>query len=406
MKPAVVLACHTTGLFVIRALGSAGVPVHALTYDDMDMGHVSKYVLAKKNIHHPERFEEVFLDELLHYGERCGGGILIPTDDATLTVVSRHREELHRWYVVACPEWTIVEQFVDKRLTYALAEKIGIPGPKTHVPQSRETLSEFARSVGYPCIVKPVLSHRYFELFRKKLVIAENYDEMVQAYGEASNAGLDVMIQEYIPGEDCNGVNYNSYTWDGNPYVEFTAEKVRLSPPRWGVPRVVVSKKVDEIMENGRRIVAEMGFQGFACTEFKKDTRDGVYKLMEVNGRHNRSGMLAFHCGINFPMIEYNHLLKSELPSLQRYPEGIFWIDEFRDIGHSIRYFRRERYGLWSYLRPYLSNHVFAVFAWKDPKPFLKRFSDLLKCVFFPWRRIRGLFGRQERKRGGVIHEK
>lgn len=393
MTPAVVLACHTIGLSVIRALGSAGVPVHALTYDDMDMGHASKYVSAWRNIHHPERFEEAFLDEILEYGEKCGGAILIPSDDATLTVVSRHRKELKRRYVVACPEWEIVERFVDKRLTYALAEKIGIPCPRTHIPQSRETLSEFARSVGYPCIVKPVHSHRYFELFRKKLVIAESHEEMVEAYREASNAGLDVVIQEYIPGDDCNGVNYNSYVWGGRPYVEFTAEKVRLSPPRWGVPRVVVSKKVDEILENGRSIVAAMGFQGFACTEFKKDARDGVYKLMEVNGRHNRSGMLAVHCGINFPMIEYNHLLNGELPGRQRYPEGIYWIDEFRDIGHSILYLRKERYGVRNYLRPYLSEHVFAVFAWNDPKPFLKRLFDILKRAMSPLDRLRAWIG-------------
>jgi len=408
MIPAVVLACHTIGLSVIRALGSAGVPVHALTYDRMDMGHVSKYVKHKKFIPHPERFEDAFIDEVLDYRKISGGGILIPSDDATLSVVSRYKSALCGSYVVACPEWKIVERYIDKRITYELADKLGIPAPKTLVPRNLESLKEFARTVDYPCIVKPVLSHRYFELFRKKLVIAENFDEMNAAFLEAFDAGLDVMIQEYIPGDDCNGVNYNSYTWDGQPLVEFTAEKVRLSPPRYGVPRVVVSKKIDTVLENGRRILAEMGYNGFACTEFKKDARNGVYKLMEVNGRHNRSGLLAVYCGINFPMIEYNHLLKGELPGTdhyRRYKEGIFWIDEYRDIGHSIMYCRKERYGLRGYLRPYLAEHVYAVFEWGDPMPFLKRFGDLLGKVFSPFKKLWSLL-LDSRQKERVTHAK
>ncbi len=243
MKPAIVLACHTIGLTVIRALGSVGIPVHALTYDEMDMGQVSKYVTVTKNICHPERFEEEFIEGLLNYGRKIGGGVLFPSDDATVTVVSRHKEILSSCYTVACPEWKIVEQFIDKRLTYALADKIGIPSPKTLVPKNGEELAKFARAVEYPCIVKPVHSHRYYELFRKKLVIAKNQDEMAEAYQEASEAGFDVMVQEFIPGSDSSGVNYNSYTWNGRPCVEMTAKKVRLSPPTYGVPRVVVQRQ-------------------------------------------------------------------------------------------------------------------------------------------------------------------
>ncbi len=48
LKPAIVLASHTMGLAVIRALGIMGVPIVVVVYDEKeDMGYVSKYVKRK-----------------------------------------------------------------------------------------------------------------------------------------------------------------------------------------------------------------------------------------------------------------------------------------------------------------------------------------------------------------------
>jgi predicted ATP-grasp superfamily ATP-dependent carboligase len=377
VKPAVVLSCHTIGLAVIRALGREGVPVWAVSYDQNDMGQVSRYVAGKVLSCHPERSEREYVDLLAGLGQKLGRGVLIPADDATISVVSRHKQELERYYVVACPDWTVTEKFINKPFTYRLAEDIGIPVPKTLTPTSREEVADYAGSAQFPCLVKPNQSHRYYEVLRKKLVRADDPAGLIRAYDEAVTIGLDVMIQEYIPGPDSNGVNYNSYFLNGEQLVEFTAQKVRLSPPQFGVPRVVVSRRVKQVVENGRRILKAMGFYGFSCVEFKMDSRDGTYKLLEVNGRHNRSALLALRCGINFPLIEYNHLAKGELPTHRDYREGIYWIDEFRDVYESICRFKEERYGLRAYLQPYLDENVFSIFSWKDPLPFVKRFRDL-----------------------------
>ena len=57
---------------------------------------------------------------------------------------------------------------------------------------------------------------------------------------------------------------------------------------------MVLSEHVPEVIEPGRKILQAMGFYGYACTEFKRDPRDGSHKLMEVNGRHNLSGFSRF----------------------------------------------------------------------------------------------------------------
>jgi predicted ATP-grasp superfamily ATP-dependent carboligase len=190
------------------------------------------------------------------------------------------------------------------------------------------------------------------------------------------------MLHEYIPGDDTQGVNYNSYFWNGEPLVEFTAEKVRLAPQGFGVPRVVISKDFPEVKEPGRKILKAMNFYGYSCTEFKRDIRDGTFKLMEVNGRHNLSTLLSVKCGINFPWLMYKHLVLGDLPSASDYKSGIYWIDLTKDIIYNLAHYHKERYSLVQYLRPYISPHVFAILDWKDPKPFIKRWIDLVRMPF------------------------
>ena len=158
-------------------------------------------------------------------------------------------------------------------------------------------------------------------------------------YGQAVEAGLAVMLQEIIPGDDSAVVNYNAYVWDGKP-----RRRVHRAPAPQGTTarsdrrgsRSASGSR--EVIEPGRKILAAMEFYGFACTEFKLDRRDGVYKLMEVNGRHNLSGLLAVRCGVNFPLMQYRHLAEGVLPRGGPYRTGIYWTDVVRDVGYSLAY--------------------------------------------------------------------
>jgi predicted ATP-grasp superfamily ATP-dependent carboligase len=378
MKPAIVLSTNKMGLGVIRGLGVMGVPIIAIYYDRNEMGYLSRYVKERIYAPHPERFEDQFVDFLKQSAARFGGSLLIPTDDATLATVSRHKSLLEDHYIVACTEWATTEKIIDKKHTYALAEAVGVPAPKTMLPESREDLVRYDQTAQYPCLVKPVQGHRYFEQFKTKMVQVDSFDQMLFAYRQAADAGFEVMLQELIPGDDTLGVNYNSYFWDGEALAEFTAQQVRNGPPEFGSPRVVLSKHIPEVIEPGRRILQALGFYGFSCTEFKMDPRDGVYKLMEVNGRHNRSSLLAIRCGINFPWLQYQHLIRGELPSASEFESGVYWSDIVRDLGYSLKYLRQESYSLRQYAKPYREPHVFANFDPRDPAPIIKEWTSLL----------------------------
>ena len=118
--------------------------------------------------------------------------------------------------------------------------------------------------------------------------------------------------------------------------MEFTAAKVRLTPRSFGPPSVVVSRVIPEIIEPARRLLDALGYEGYSCTEFKRDPRDGVYKLMEVNGRFNLSSLLMLRCGINLPAMAYRHAVLGEAPTGIEQPEGMHWIDGTKDLVYGL----------------------------------------------------------------------
>ena len=378
--PAIVLGTHTMGLGVIRALGRMNVPVVAVYYDsEKDMGYTSKYVTRRIHAPHPESSPDDFVDLLLNLGSNYTGGVLFPVSDETLVTVSKNKPQLSRLYRVACTEWEITQKLIDKKYTYALAESVGVAVPKTLYPTCREDVEDFSHSVEFPCLVKPSQSHLFFARFGRKMVPVSDRDEMIRYYLQAEEAGLEVVLQEIIPGDDEQVVNYNSYFRDGLPIAEFTAQHIRKAPPQFGSPCVAISREIPEVTEPGRKILKALNFYGYSCSEYKLDPRDGVYKLMEVNGRHNLSTLLAVRCGINFPWLHYRHLSGEELPVFSGFTTGVYWIDIARDLGYSTMCLTKGGYSLRRFLKPYFKPHIFAVLDMFDPKPFLKRLVYLFR---------------------------
>jgi predicted ATP-grasp superfamily ATP-dependent carboligase len=247
--------------------------------------------------------------------------------------------------------------------------------------QHPSAAASFARKIGYPCLLKPSVSHLFFERFGCKMWMLHSERELASAIHRASGYGGELMLCEFIPGPDSCGANYNSFCARGRPVQEFTAQKVRLKPTSIGFPTVVRSACIGEVQEAGRRMAAALELNGFSCMEFKRDIRDGVYKLMEVNARHNYSGGLATACGIDFPYLSYRAAQGLALPPARTEPTPeLFWIDEERDVLDTVRaLWRGPRATREQRLAPYLRRKVCAVTSWSDPKPAFSLLKDRLR---------------------------
>jgi len=382
---AIVISGTTVSLGVVRALGKQGVPVVVVHYEDSDIACFSRYVISSEKVPDPEHFEERFLEALIKYIRDYGAQIVFPVSDQAVLAVSRNRDLLAKHCKVACTDWPTARIFIDKKNTYQLAEENAVPAPKTLVPNSIEDVKGFCVGAEFPCLVKPSQSHLFDKQFGCKMVPVSNADDLISTYLRSSKLGLDILIQEIIPGHDSCVVNYNAFFIDGAPIVEATAVHFRNGPPLWGSPRVAVSQHVADVIRPGRQILEAVGYNGFACTEFKFDSRDRLYKLMEVNVRHNMSTSLSVRSGVNFPWLEYNFVLQGDMPKQPKMEEGIFWIDIIRDIGHSLRNGRSEDMTMAVFIKPYTAKHIFAIWDLLDPRPFLKRLAML---VFGGFRKV------------------
>src|SRR5690606_19071396 len=86
---------------------------------------------------------------------RRQGWVLFPTSDASAAMIARHHETLGAAYALATPPWPVLRWAHDKRRTYALAARLGIPHPATWTAAGPDEAA--ALPVTFPAIIKPAV---------------------------------------------------------------------------------------------------------------------------------------------------------------------------------------------------------------------------------------------------------
>lgn len=378
-RPVLVLGGAQSALAVNRALGRHGVPVVSLYHSQREYASASKYVSRRILTPDPVLEADRFVRVLTSLGKEYAGSLLVPAYDDALLTVAQHHEALSEHFEVGCMEWERTGKCLDKKQTYAIADREGVPAPRTSSPTSLEELEAWSDAIAFPCLVKPRLSHLYSRARGGKMEKVATRAELVRSWTQAREAGVEVMVQEFIPGPDHNGANYNVYMVDGEVWAECTAHKLRSKRPEIESPRLVLSRDIPEVAELGRRITKAVGVHGFVNVEFKRHARTGVFHLIEINARHNMSAALAVRCGMNFPLIEYDHRMNGARPGPLTAETGVYWINLEWDVREAKRLGARREIPR-NYLRPYVQSHVFDVLDWRDPAPFAKQAKDLIEA--------------------------
>ena len=382
--PVLILSAHTIALGLARAIGSQGIPVYLVSYDSKDMAYKSKYIRDHFVLPHPEHHAAAFLQGLLDIGQRIGRAIVFPADDPTLVTLSKCRKALLPRFIIPTPDWSIIDKIINKDLTYATAEQAGIPIPKTlRLDRTAPLPADLLQTFRFPFLIKPAQSHTYYEAFHRKMDIVNSLEEIETLFKACQQKEIDLTAQEIIAGDIDHGLNFNSLYYNGKIQQGFTAHKVRMTEQGYGIPTVVRSREmIAELWDLSERLLHVLDYEGYSCIEYKFDEAEQCYKLLEINGRYNRSSLLSVKSGINFPLIEYNYLVHGRDVAQQKYQTGIYYIDELKDLQVNFRNLLIGRENLFSFLKPYFSKHIHAVFSLSDPKPFLKRAQDGLNLLF------------------------
>jgi predicted ATP-grasp superfamily ATP-dependent carboligase len=368
-NPAIVLQVSwANGLDIIRDLTKHGVPVLALDANHRALGLHSR-LAAGMVCPDPKQDEEAFVSFLEDLGRRLPRrAVLFPTHDEYIWPISRHAERLETGFIIPFSRWETMQRLHDKQEQLEAAWRCGVDTPKTVFVDSEADLERGADEIGFPAIFKPVESLAFKLRFHRHVLRIESHDELASVYERANDCGT-LMMQEIVPGGDDELYTLGSYLdAESRVLAAFTGHKLRQHPPVFGHCRMAVSVWVPEMAEAGVRLLQELGYHGVSQVEFKRDARDGRYRLMEINARHWMWHALATDSGVNLSYAAYADAVGTPFLA-PRQAEGGKWAIFLTDARDSVYEWRHGERSLGPWLRTYRGVRRDGLYSWKDPVP-------------------------------------
>jgi predicted ATP-grasp superfamily ATP-dependent carboligase len=315
--------------------------------------------------------DETKIDFLLELSAKNNleGWLLIPTDDGAVTLASRYHNILASEYRMAVPPWETLSGVCDKRQLNDLAQKLGISYPWSAWPQNRAELADL--DCPFPVILKPAIRPEGGSLAIPKAWPAENRRSLLARYDEACALipAENLMVQEIVPGNGESQFSYAALCKNGHPIASVVARRTRQYPRDFGqFSTYVETVEQPLILEPSKKLLAATGFTGLVEIEYKRDPRNGLFKVLDLNPRVWGWHTLAGRAGVDFPYLLWRLVRGEEIP-VSRGRAGERWMHLSADLRVAIEEIWRGRLSLGAYLRSLVSPLESAIFAWDDPLP-------------------------------------
>lgn len=381
---ALVIGANLRGLGIARSLGRRGVDSWVLHEPgDDSVARASRYVT--RTLPAPQGSPQQQRAGLLAIADRhrLVGWTLFPTSDESVAAVAQQRDELDGHFALTSPGWGAVGQAYHKRLTYELARRIGVAHPWTSYPRGVAELEELA--CAFPVILKPDAKPDENRFTRAKAWRVNDRASLLSTWEEAARlVGAEaVMVQELIPGAGENQYSFAALCRDGSVVASLTARRVRQYPRDFGHSSSLVETVDDpRVEERGRAVIAALDWTGLLEVEFKRDTRDGEYKLLDVNGRVWTWHAIGARAGVDFPYLAWR--LSQGLPVAPvRAAPGVRWVRLATDIPSALGALRAGELSPVGWLHSLRRPRQASVWAPDDPLP------ALVDPSLVAWRTIR-----------------
>jgi predicted ATP-grasp superfamily ATP-dependent carboligase len=368
---AVIIGGDFQGLAILRSLAKRHIPMCLLDHE-LCISRFSKY--PKKFIRCPSAIEESeLLSFLVDLGKKedLKGWVVYPNDDETVRFLAKYKDQLEEHYRIPTPPWDVVKFAYEKRLTYQLAEKCGIAVPRTFYPTCVEDLETL--NVEFPVIIKPSIKQPFYRKMKRKAIRADTKRELVDLVQQslAMVEGLEIMIQELIPGGANSLFSVGSLCKDGEFLGKVVARRPRQHPMDFGhATTYAVTVDRPELEEIAKKILLSMGYYGLSEVEFMLDPRDGIYKLLEINARPWGWHSLAIAAGVDLPYLLYQDML-GERVKVNGFEKNIKWIRLTTDIPTVIGEILKGNLRIKDYLDSLKGKKQDAVLSLEDPLPFV-----------------------------------
>jgi predicted ATP-grasp superfamily ATP-dependent carboligase len=287
-----------SAIAIIRSLGKRGMRIVAADADPKSPGFRSRYTAERLLYPPPTERPDEAASALLGAATALGVDLVIPVSDEVILPLSAARGQFSGVCELALAEPEALAAARNKLATLELADRTGVPRPRTVVVETLREARARAPEVGWPIVLKPEASRvlRGDRVDAFGVSYAASLDELEDRM-EPLEGRCPVLLQEYYAGE---GHGVELLLHEGRVLAAFQHRRIREVPFTGGASSLRQSVPIDPaLFAMSERLLGELAWTGLAMVEFKVGP-DGP-RLMEVNGRVWGSLPLAVKSGMDFP---------------------------------------------------------------------------------------------------------
>lgn len=381
---AVVLGGYVNGYSIIQELYTYGVQHIILLAYGKELASYSNKLTKTLFI---GRDKESLYRALLTLHTEYQYLVLYPTNDLQIEQLKEFETELSPFSYLPFNTHHVLTD-MQKLAQYEACQRLNIPCPCTWILKCEKQFTD-DRLLQFPYMIKPNVREDLHDntIFRNKIIYDKAQLDLflqdVKKNGwlndDEEHKGMKFIVSEIIPGTT-NGRIF-AYTACRTPQGDILGEwigtKLSQHPNDYGVFASASNQAPPIIKQMGRKLIEGMDLYGICEPEFKLDSRDGQYKLMEINLRSmmwHRVGLLS---GIPLHYLQWCYVTGLDIPTCTTDTNGLIHLIYLRyEVLNCL--FRKK------YLRYFFHNicmsgkMYFALFDKHDMKPFI---VDLLHTM-------------------------
>lgn len=287
-------AARGSALTIIRALGRRGFRVIAASDNRLVPGFASRWVDAR--VRHPRYDVDLEAAADVLGGAAADADLVIPVTDAAIHALLSRSDALPPSTTLAVASKTALEATMDKSVTLATAERLGVPIPPTELAQAPDDAGRIAGTLSPPWVVKPIRSfaRRDGGSVARRVAYATDIGGLSEALAACGGPAL---VQSWVAGV---GVGVEVLASEGRVLAALQHRRVRETPWMGGASSCRETEAMTpSLLAQTESLIADLQWTGLAMVEFRRTGDSAV--LMEINGRVWGSLPLAVRAGMDFP---------------------------------------------------------------------------------------------------------
>ncbi len=232
--------------------------------------------------------------------------LLIGCGDSYVQLMAENKEFLPENVIAPYIDADLMNDLIHKEKFYERCEKVGVDYPDTFIHR-KEMGDDFELPFEGPFIMKPSNGIEYWRhpfATQKKVYKVDSRDELNQALRDVYGSGYDdsLVIQNFIPGDDTYMRVLTNYSDKNGKVKMMCLGHVLLeehTPHGIGNHAVIITEHNEELELKFKELLEDIGYVGFSNFDIKYDSRDGKFKVFEINTRQGRSNFYVTGAGEN-----------------------------------------------------------------------------------------------------------